>query len=124
VADSSAPMVVITAQQMFEMMTRMEKVTNDLVSGLHTLKEVADDHEDRLRIVEQRADTEKRLEAIELRVTQHDAAFTKQGERLGVMETEVRGLKDRWAGRTKPVVVASVVAAFLTIIVDAILHFV
>lgn len=108
------PMVTISAKQMFEMITRMETVTTNLVNGLNTLKEVADDHEDRLRVVEARSDAEKRLEALETRLSMHDAAFTKQGERLGKLESWVES-------RVSPWLVSGVVAAIAAIVVDIIL---
>lgn len=88
---SDQPLVTITAQQMFEMLTRMEAVTNKLVDGLTNLKEIAEDHEDRLRVVESRAGVEKRVDALSERVTQHDAGFTKMGERLGNLEGQLAG---------------------------------
>lgn len=114
----SAPLVTITAQQMFEMITRMETVTNKLVSGLDTLREIADDHEGRIRVVEQRADAEKRLDILETRVTQHDSAFTKQGERIGVAETEVRNLKEKFAGKATPAIITALVISGTSVLIQ------
>ena len=112
------PIVTITAQQMFEMLTRMEAVTNKLVDGLGNLKEIAEDHEDRLRVVEASAGAEKRIDDLSDRVTQHDAAFSKINERVGGIEGVMAGQK---ASKISPVAVAGVVAAFSAIVVNIII---
>lgn len=53
------------------------------------LKSDRDDHESRLRRVEARTDESRRIDALETRVTQHDAGFTKQGERVGAVEQQM-----------------------------------
>lgn len=57
------------------------------------LKNDRDDHEKRLRQVEARTDEGRRIDALEVRVTQHDAAFTKQGERVGIVESELSNVE-------------------------------
>lgn len=115
--DNSMPLVTITAQQMFEMITRMETVTNNLVSGINVLKEVADDHEDRLRIVEARSDVDKRLDAFEARLNQHHESVVKQGERLGRVEAWIDTRQNPW-------VVSGVVTSIASIIIGIILFLV
>jgi chromosome segregation ATPase len=106
---------------MFEMLTRMERVTDKLVDSMSNLKEMAEDHEDRLRAVESRADVETRIIGLETRVSQHDAAFTKTGEKIGSVETEIATLQGHHAAKVSPWVVATVVAAFASIVVNIIL---
>ena len=106
---SDQPLVTITAQQMFDMLTRMEKVTDKLVDSLSNLKEIAEDHEDRIRVIESRADTVKRLDMLEERVTQHDMAFTKHGERLGKVEVKTDT-------KYNPLIVSTVLTLVINII--------
>lgn len=118
----SEPLVTITAQQMFEMLTRMEAVTNKLVDGLSNLKEIAEDHEDRLRVVEARAGAEKRIDALSERVTQHDAAFTKMSERLGTVEGALEGAKSAKTSAVTTAVLGSGLASLAFSIVIALIR--
>jgi len=100
------------------MLTRMERVTNQLVDGLLNLKDVAEDHEDRLRAVESRADVETRIVNLENRISQHDAAFTKVGERIGSVDSSVSAINAREKARISPWVAASVIAAVASAVVN------
>lgn len=62
-------------------------------SQVTDLRSDRDDHEKRLRNVEARTDETRRIDALETRVTQHDAAFTKQGERVGSLESVVTAVE-------------------------------
>lgn len=115
-------MVTISAQQMYDIVQRTEaaaeRIANEvgtLTSTVGRLEDLFADHENRLRVVESRTDLARRMEGAESRLAQHDAAFTKQGERVGAIEGQL-------ASRLNPAVVAGVVAAFLAIAVNVVLY--
>lgn len=118
----SDPIVTISAKDMFEMVRSIEVSAGEIRSGVQELtgavgrlEKIVEDHEDRLRRVEERADTTSRLDAVEGRVTDHDHAFTKQGERIGRLEA-------RNEARLNPIAVAAVIGTFSAIVVSIILH--
>ena len=80
-------------------------------SQVNDLRDDRNDHERRLRTVEQRTDETQRINALDTRVTQHDAAFTRVGERLGSIETAVVNINETLAARPTSLSVISVIAA-------------
>lgn len=113
--------VTISAQQLYQLVQRIEDSANDigasvkeLTIAVARLEQDVRDHDGRIRIVEARADTVRRLDIIEGHVAQQDQAFIKQGERLGRLEA-------RLDARVSPIAVAAVIGTFAAIVVSIVL---
>lgn len=107
-----APMMTVSAKEMYDVVQRVELAAQSLATSVTVIKDIVQDHEQRLRIVEQAGDVSRRQDLLEQRVNSHEIAFTKQGERIGAIEA-------RLASRVSPIAIASVVAAFTSIVVAA-----
>lgn len=106
------PMMTVSAKEMYDVVQRVERAAQSLADSVTAIRDIVQDHEARLRIVEQAGDVSRRQDLLEQRVNSHEIAFTKQGERVGALEA-------RLASRINPIAVASVVAAFTSIVVAA-----
>lgn len=107
-----------------EILDAVNKVSSKLTlieSQVMDLRSDRDDHEQRIRSVEQRTDEGRRIDALETRITQHDAAFTKLGERIGSLETGAFGLEKSveklHTPKTAPVTYAAVILSAVSIVV-------
>ena len=76
-----------TLRDILDAVNRVSTKLTLIESQVSDLRSDRDDHEKRIRLVEQRTDETRRIDALEVRVTQHDAGFTKLGERLGAVES-------------------------------------
>lgn len=107
-----AQLMTVSAKEMYDVVKRVELAAQSLATSVTAIKDIVQDHEQRLRIVEQAGDVSRRQDLLEQRVNSHEIAFTKHGERIGALEAQM-------ASRLNPIAVASVVAAFTSIVVAA-----
>lgn len=122
----SDPIITISAQQMYDIVLRVERAAESLAAGVVQLQSIIEDHETRIRMVESRADEGRRIDALEARVTQHDNAFTRQGERLGGAEQQLTAIahqvEKQEPARTPAIAVVAAILSALSIVVIVVLE--
>jgi chromosome segregation ATPase len=114
-------MVEPTLREILDAVNKVSSKLTLIESQVMDLRSDRDDHEKRIRSVEQRTDEGRRIDALETRITQHDAAFTKLGERIGSLEAGVfnveKSVEKLQTPKTAPVTYAAVILSAVSIMV-------
>lgn len=116
----SEPVVNITFADMYTLLSSVDRKVSDLVGGAERMEERIADHEARLRVVERREDSSRKLAELDASLKRLDHLISRFGERMGAVEADLATIKDHEAAmaptRVNPVSVIAVVVAALAVV--------
>lgn len=120
-----------TLQSILDAVNSVGTKLSIIEAQVHDLRSDRDDHEARLRGVEQRTDEGRRIDGLEIRVNQHDRIMTSHVERIGRIESDVPSIKkqveqatlDLKPRRIDPIALVGVLVAASAIILTLIFKY-
>lgn len=122
----SEPVVNITLADMYRLLSSVDRKVTELIGGAERMEEKIADHEARLRVVERREDSSRRLAEMDASLQRLELTLGRFGERMGAVEADLTTIKNHeeahTPARVNPVSVIAVVVAGLAVVVTIVLE--
>lgn len=122
----SDPVVTVTLHDMYQLLASIDRKVTELIGGAERMEEKVADHEARLRVVERREDSSRKLTEMDASLHRLEQTLSRFGERMGAVEADLTTIKDHEEAmtptRVNPVSVIAVVVAGLAVVVTVVLE--